>query len=492
MARLGPSFIKAAQVLAMREDIIRPEYTFELKKLQDRVPPFPYQDVKETISRVYGQEIEELFDDFQKEPIAAASLGQVHKASYKGQKVAVKVLRPGVQELVENDIRTVKVLLYIAAIFLDENIMRSAYAIISEFQRMIHLEMDFRSEMKNADRLRHNFRNDERIYVPDFVENLTRKQIVVIDFVDGVRVDRPEEIRRLGVDPAVIVDLIIESYVRMTVIHGFIHADPHPGNLMVDHQGRLVVLDFGMALEFEERTRLELLKMVYAVTKGDIDTIVDGYYTLGMVDADINRGDLREAASTMINIQLNNDLTPRQVQEIAQDIIDTFYKFPLLLPNNLVYLLRAASLVEGIALQYNPRFNAVREATPIVKKMLAEVAFPGSKDFKERVKEGAQEVYMTLRELGFIIHRLEREQLRIRIHEADIRRFEGFAGSVLRRVLFSIGVITACIVLVIAMMMTTRYILFGVPIFILICLFLLVTILPLPRGSGRNGSPYLR
>lgn len=491
MGELGPSFIKAAQVLAMRSDMLLPIYTRELKKLQDQVPPFPYRQVRQIVKADLGRPVEQIFDHFDPEPIAAASLGQVHKARYKGRDVAVKVLRPGVEQLVSTDLAVIKVILKALEAFIDDNLMRSFEAIASEFDRMIRLEMDFRNERRNADRLRENFRNHPMIRVPRFIPELCTRSIAVSEFVEGVRIDHVEEIRAMGVDTRATLELLMDTYIRMTVIHGFIHADPHPGNLFVDREGRLVILDHGMVLEFGEGTRLELLRLVYAVTRNDVDAIVDGYYKLGMVDPGISRGVLRDAAQTLLEIQLTSDVTPRQVQEIAQDIINTFYKFPLRLPNNLVYLLRASSLVEGIAFCYDPNFNGVKEATPVVKRMLAEIAFGADKPIPERLLDVGRQAVLTARDLALVIQRLEREQLRVGVSEADLFELERFLNSFLRRLLLGLGLITLALVLAIGGWLTGNAILLISSLAVFIVLFSTVALIPIPKGTQR-GSAYFK
>lgn len=492
-AELGPSFIKGAQVLAQREDIIPEVYCREFRKLQDQVPPFPSRAAARILRDALGKSPGKLFDNFDPDPIAAASLGQVHKAVYKGSPVAVKILRPGVEELVSTDLRVVRVLLIIAEAFVDENLMESFRAILHEYERMMGQEMDFRTELKNAARLRHNLRNNPDVYVPLFVPTLTTRQTAVIEYIDGVRVDNVEGLRRLGVSTEDLTRLLIETWVRMVVVDGFIHADPHPGNLLVDSKKRLVLLDFGMALEFSERTRLELLKLVYAVTRQDIDAIVDGFHTLDMVAPGINRGVLRDAAQTLLSIQLTSDVTPRQIQEIAQDIINTFYKFPLRMPTNLVYLFRASSLIEGIAMQYNPRFNALQEATPIIREMLREIAFRGDKPLKDRVLDGAREIYTTTRELAEVIHRMEREQLRIRIHEADIFALQRFFNVLYRRLLSggALGVLAIAITLIGLRVGSVFVLVLG--LLVIMFLFILLALVPIPRSSGGDGTgPYFK
>lgn len=488
MGRLGPTFIKGAQVLAMREDIIPPVYARELRKLQDQVPPFAVSQVSRILRQDLGAPLNQLFDKFDREPLAAASLGQVHRAVYQGRQVAVKVLRPGVYRLVETDLRAVFILLQIMKLAVDPNLMRSFSSIVQEYRRMIELEMDFRNEKEFAERLRRNFKNDPRVYIPSFYPELTTRRVAVLEFVEGVRVDDAEGIHRLGVSSKELVDLLIETYTRMVVVHGFIHADPHPGNLLVDRWKRLVILDYGMALEFSESTRLELLNLVYAVVKRDADSIVECYYNLGMVDAEINRGQLRDAARMLLDIQLDSDITVKQIQEIAQQTLETFYKFPLRLPQNLVYLMRAATLVEGIALNYDPRFNSIKAATPIVKRMLAEIAFQGDKPLKDRILEGGKEIALTFRELLQIIHRMEREQFKVRIHEADLIEVERVMTSLLRR--FLVGLALCTLAIVHALRGPGHPIVVAGGMAILIIGIFLLVIMPAPRGN-RSG-PYFR
>lgn len=484
MGELGPSFIKGAQVVAMREDIIPAVYAQELRKLQDQVPPFPVAEVRQILQRSLGSSPAQIFDHFNPRPLAAASLGQVHEAILHGQKVAVKVRRPGVVPLVQTDLITVRALLVLLSAFVEENLMRSFNAIIGEYERMINEEMDFRNERRNAARLRKNFANDPKVRIPRFSDRYNTEEVAVIEFIDGIRVDDQAGIAALGVHPDELIDLLIRSYVRMAVVHGFIHADPHPGNLLMDRHGRLVILDFGMALEFPEATRIELLRMVYAVVRNDVDTIVDGFYALDMVDPEINRAVMVDAAQKLLDIQLNTDVTPRQMQVIAQEILDTFYKFPLRLPNQLVYLMRASTLVEGIALSYYPDFISIKRAKPIVKQMLVEIAFQGEKPIGQRLRDGAREIYVTARDLGRLVRRAEREQFRVRIHEADLMEMERFFNSFLRRFLTGLGICT--LVLVSALRGPGSMIFLGSAVVFLVLFVTMLVAVPLPKGARRR------
>jgi predicted unusual protein kinase regulating ubiquinone biosynthesis (AarF/ABC1/UbiB family) len=225
----------------------------------------------------------------------------------------------------------------------------------------------------------------------------------------------------------------------MTIIDGFVHADPHPGNLLVTPDGRVAVLDYGMALEFSDAVRLELLRACFAVVRKNLDTLVDCFYRLDMVEPDINRALVRDAAETLLRIQLREDFTPRMIQDIADDILATFHRFPLRMPQQLVFLFRASALVEGLGMQWDPHFSGVREATPVIKRLIRQVALAPERKWVESVLEEGRAAWATFRHLRMIVERFEREEQRVRLHPADVERFEGFLGAMTRRLLVGLG-----------------------------------------------------
>lgn len=442
-AELGPAFIKGAQVLSTREDILPKVYTDELKTLQDKVPPFAPKQALAVIRQNLGRPAKEIFDAFEMEPLAAASLGQVHRAVYKGTPVAVKILRPRIERDVELDLRVVAFLIRLVYFFVDSHFVRSFWAIHLEYTRMIRQEMDFRNEEKHAAIFRRNFRDDPHVSVPECFTELTSRRTVVFEFVEGGRVDDPRALAAAGLTPSALIERLIEAYVRMTVVHGFIHADPHPGNLLVDHDGRVVLLDYGMALEFPDETRLEMLRACLCFVRGDIDGIVDVFYRLKIVGPEVNRALVRDAAETLLKIQLREDFSPRMVQEIADDILATFHRFPLRMPQQLVYLFRASALVEGLGMRYDEHFSGIREATPVIKRLIREVALEPKLGVAEQVKSRVRAATDTVRYLHRIVTRLEREEQRFRMDARDVSVFEGLARVLIVRLLIGLASIGA-------------------------------------------------
>jgi len=441
LAGLGPTFIKGPQVLAVREDVLPLAYTNEFKRLQDKVPPFSAKEVERIVLEEFRRPVSEVFEEFDLVPIAAASLGQVHRARFKGRDIAFKVLRPGIRELVMSDLRVLHFILTLFETFTDSYMVRSFRAAYREFLRVMQIEMDYRNEAANASRLRRNFKDDPRIVIPECFDELTTSRTVAFEFCDGCRVDDTAGVVRMGTTSEAILNLLAETYLKMVLDHGFIHADPHPGNLIVLPGGKLAIVDYGMSVEIDALTRAEMLRLVYCAILEDVDGIVEVFYRLRMVEPETNRGLLCEAAETLMRIRLKTDATPRQIQEIAFEILQTFYKFPLRLPDQLVYLARAAALVEGIGYVHDPNFNAIKFATPIVQKLLVGQQIFEQKPAKDRVLEGFRGLQAVARELRRSIRRLDRDELRLRLHQADVAQLESIFSGLVRRLLAGVSAV---------------------------------------------------
>jgi ubiquinone biosynthesis protein len=438
IASLGPTFIKLVQVLGMREDILPKLYTDEFKKLQDQAPPFAFRKVKKTIKAELGKDVDEIFKGFEPTPIAAASLGQVHKASYRGEEVAVKILRPDVQAKVNADLKVLGALILILNYFIISHYLRSLWILYQEFSKMIREEMDFLKEAANGERFRRIFEDNPQVIIPKIYHEICTRKILVLKFYEGTRVDDIEGLKALDISPDELVRILVDLYTRQVVIHGFLHADPHPGNLLVTRDRRLVIVDYGMTVTFDPDVKIELLKVSIAAVRQDIHGVVNGFYKLRMVDPEINIATLRDAAQLLMSIQFTTKYRPQLIQQITDDILKTFYKFPLRLPSNLVYLFRAATLVEGIGISFDPHFNAVRVGAPIVKDLVKEVYVEPERKWTDRLIDKGRDVLEFFENIQKVAFRAEREQLKVKAHAEDIMEIERFLSIILRRSLIGI------------------------------------------------------
>ena len=421
LADLGPTFIKLGQVMGIRADIVPEPYLSAMATLSDQVPPLAPGQAERVIAAAEGKSVSELFEQFDPKPLAAASLGQVHRARYQGQDVVVKVLRPGVDDLVQRDLKISFRVLFALHVLFPNHHVRALAAIVNEFAKRINEELDFEEEARHAEALRRNFADEPRVVVPRVFEDLTRRQVLVLEYKSGTRIDRLQD--RIANGEVRLDDLIAtisELYIRMMLVDGVFHADPHPGNVLLDEQGRIVFLDFGMVLEVEQETRTRLMKTVIAAVRQDADGVINGFYELGILDPDVDRGTVRDAARHLMAVAHREDMSSRQIQHIVEDVLRTFYQWPLILPSDLVYFGRAAVLVEGIGHNYDPEFNAMAAIRPVVTRMspqLTKTLLGVSPE--HTLLDWSQEAASTVRTLKDLLTRVEREELRLRWHPRD-------------------------------------------------------------------------
>ena len=284
VASLGPAFVKIAQIFGSRPDLVPEPYTSELATLTDRVPPIPWEVFCRALETAWSATPEKVLDHLDHVPLAAGSLGQVHRARYKGREVVVKVLRPGVEAIVARDVRIARAIVdWLYARFPNHHIL-GFRVVLDEFSLHVGEEMDFVREAMQCARMRDRFANEPRLRIPRVEHDLTRPTVLVLEYLPGTRIDALDARVATGeISPVRLVEILIEIYARMMLRDGVFHADPHPGNLLVDDNGRLILLDFGMIIDVPIATRKALFQTIIAAVRRDIDGTTDGFFTLGLV-----------------------------------------------------------------------------------------------------------------------------------------------------------------------------------------------------------------
>jgi predicted unusual protein kinase regulating ubiquinone biosynthesis (AarF/ABC1/UbiB family) len=367
---LGPSFVKLGQIFAGRADVLPEPYAERLTTLTDRVPPIPFAAVRSAIETSLGQPLEELFEEFDSEPLAAGSLGQVHRARHHGRAVAVKVLRPGVRELVRADLGLARRLLHLAERWFPGPHVVSAVAVVDEFSARVGDEMDFRIEAANAIAVRRNVGASTRLRVPAVIESVSTDRVLVLEFVEGTRIDRLEPDRRYGgLTIPDVVERLAELYIQMMLIDGLFHADPHPGNLLVSDDGRLVLLDFGVVIVVTRERRKALVETVFAAVKSDAAGVVKGFYDLGLVEPGADPAVIRRLVEQLLDLAARRTTTRERMELLSRDIMNELHDWPVRLPSDLVYFARTAALIEGIGVRYDPYYDPIRSAGPALFRM---------------------------------------------------------------------------------------------------------------------------
>jgi predicted unusual protein kinase regulating ubiquinone biosynthesis (AarF/ABC1/UbiB family) len=479
LAGLGPTFIKLGQVFAARADLLPGPYLPAMARLTDQVPPMPPGTAERVIEAELGEPLSEVFEAFDPVPLAAASLGQVHRARHAGRDVAVKVLRPGVEDSVREDLDVAFRLLNLLNVLFPYHHTRAMSAIVSEFAKRIGDEMDYREEARNAAAMRQVFAAEPRVVVPEVVTALTRRRVLVLEFLEGTRIDRLHDRLAAGeLRLDALMRLLTESYLKMALEDGVLHADPHPGNLLVDPQGRLVLLDFGMVVRVEQGLRLRLVQTVIAAGRQDVEGIINGMYALGILGPEVDRATMQDAARTVIALAKQDDQTPRSMQRVVEEILGSLYDFPISVPSDLVYFGRAAVLVEGVALRYDPNFNLVSVARPVLEQFASRLLGAAAADPKARLADWGQELAGAARTARELVRRIEREELRVRSHPQDAAELRQFLSYQVRRALLALFSFTCAILSTMIWMATRQLWILFTGLALSFGLFVLILVLP--------------
>jgi len=359
---LGPTFIKLGQLLSTRPDILPPEYIAEFVKLQDRVPPAEWSEAQTVLEEELGP-VEESFAAFDTDPISGASLGQVYEGQVDGQRVAVKVRRPGIETLVEADLQVVRWSVPILQRFVDEARSFSLETLADEFSKTIRQEMDYGREGRMLREIRVNFEDNEDIRIPEVVESHSTRRVLTMEYVEGTKITDLDRLDSLGVDRSQLAERLQRSYLQMILDDGVFHADPHPGNLAVADDGTLIFYDFGMSAYVDPFLQDRLGDFYTAVIRQDIDEILDTLVEMGTLSPRADRelmGDILELAITDLR---GEEIDQYRIQGIVNQIEDTIYEFPLRLPSNLALVLRVATVVEGVCVTLDPEFDFISVST---------------------------------------------------------------------------------------------------------------------------------
>lgn len=368
---LGPTFIKMGQSMATRADLLPLPFVKELGELVDSVPPFPNAIAFARIERELGRKISEVYSEFELEPVAAASLGQVYRARlYSGEEVAVKVQRPNLEATIKGDIVILKKVANFAERFPQLNENADWSGMLREFDSTIHEEMDYEAEGRNAERFRENFKNWTNIHVPIIHWNATTSKVLTMEFIHGTKVTDLEAQHRLNISPAKVNRLLIKTYLKQLLEDGFFHADPHPGNLLVMPDGTLAFFDFGMVGRITPELQSKMIDAFFHVVGKDPAGIAQDLIELDFLKPGVNPEVVRPVVEKLFTLHLDLKLKDVNFKELTYDLADIMYDYPFRLPSNFTYIMRALMTLEGIGIITDPEFNFFETAKPYAKEFM--------------------------------------------------------------------------------------------------------------------------
>merc|ERR1719424_849179 len=474
LLRLGPTFIKIGQQFSTRVNVLSKPFIKELEKLQDRVPPFPTPMAKQIVEEELGKPIEDVYDDFADEALAAASLGQVHLAKLKatGEQVIVKVRRPGLKEIFDIDLKNLRVI----AQWLQkvdpktDGAARDWVAIFDETARCLYDEVDYMNEAKNAKDFAAQFAGTDWIKVPRVYEQYTAKRTMCMEYAPATKINDLDALQKMGVDPDRMARLAVESYLMQVLRFGFFHADPHPGNVAVDKgdaegKGRLVIYDYGMMGRIDPQVRSGFLDLFYAVFEKNSDSAVKALGKMGvLVDggdmtavkrtADFflgsfdNRVEDQQKSRTENKEDYEAEFKPKRTKEekkerrkqilsnIGEDLLVVSKDQPFRFPAELTFVVRAFSVLDGIGKSLNKKFDIGEISAPYARNLLIDdnpSALPpqvvtAQREWLKRADAQTRAVVNlfkapdAIESIADIIRRIERGRLKIRVRALEAER----------------------------------------------------------------------
>ena len=384
LVELGPAFVKAGQALSTRPDIIPVVLLEELSQLQDQLPGFDGNKAMEVIEEDLNENIENIFLKIDNEPISAASLGQVHKATLKnGDSVAVKVQRPGLREQITLDLYIVRNI----AFWLKNNIglIRSdLVALIDELGKRVFEEMDYINEAENAEKFRIMHEDNKKIAVPIIYKEFTSRRVLTMEWIEGTKLTNLEKVKDLGINPDEMIEIGVQCSLEQLLEHGFFHADPHPGNLLALKDGRLCYLDFGMMSEVSRDSRSGLIQAVVHLVNKKFDKLSLDFVKLGFLSKEVNLEPIVPAFQDVFINAIELGVSKMDFKSVTDDMSGIMYKFPFKLPPYYALIIRSLITLEGIALSVDPNFKILGAAYPYFAKRLMEDPDP---QLRESLKE---------------------------------------------------------------------------------------------------------
>jgi predicted unusual protein kinase regulating ubiquinone biosynthesis (AarF/ABC1/UbiB family) len=368
---LGPTFIKIGQSMGTRADLLPLPFVKELGELVDSVPPFPNDVAFARIEHELGKKISDVYAEFDLEPVAAASLGQVYHARlHSGEEVAVKVQRPNLDATIKGDLIILKKVAAFAERFPQLNQNADWPGMLREFDVTVHEEMDYSSEGRNAERFRANFKNWDNIHVPKIYWNATTSKVLTMEFIHGVKVIDLEAQRMQNIAPEKVNRLLIKTYLKQLLEDGFFHADPHPGNLLVMSDGRLAFFDFGMVGRISPELQAKMIDAFFHVVSKDPAGIADDLIALDFLKPGTSPAAVKPVVEKMFEFHFDLKLKDINFKELTYDLADVMYDYPFRLPSNFTYIMRALMTLEGIGIVTDSEFNFFETAKPYAKEFM--------------------------------------------------------------------------------------------------------------------------
>jgi len=426
MEDIGATFIKLGQLLSLRPDLIPKEYCKEFSLLQDNVKPIPFMEIKQVIETELKKPISELFLNISENPLASASIGQVHKAKLKNNNVvAIKVQRPNIKWLFDADI---DILYHLAALIehhfpgLNEIKPRE---IVKEFERYTKNELDYITEANNIEIFYNNFKKSKTVKIPNVYWDFTTSKVLTMEFIDGKRIDSDSKLLALKSSKKEVIKNVIDSFITQVIDHGVFHGDPHPGNIFILSKNKIAFLDFGIVGKIPPDLRDSIESLFIGMVKPDKELMIDSLISLGFLEGNMSMQEMKSDLSRHLGKYYSSSLKEINTSELIYDLLALTRKYNLKMPVNFILLMKAIITIEGLGRELNPNFVLVNETRPIVNKIIEKRTSLSYlfKNWKEKLIKTSADASKIPEETRLTLKELREGHVKIKVDDPAITKF---------------------------------------------------------------------
>lgn len=448
LEELGPTFVKMGQMLSTRPDLLPPDFIRELEKLQDDAAPVAWSEIRRVVEEELGGTIGEFFKSVDENPLASASIAQVHAAElFTGEQVVLKVQRPSVETTIDVDLEILYDLAALAQAVTQVGKTYDLPSIVDDFSYTIRAELDYRREGQNAELFSANFRKNDHIVIPKIYWEFATHRLLVMERIYGIKIDNIPKLDEKGYDRTVLADRAAQIVIKEILEDGFFHADPHPGNLFVLDGGLIGVLDFGMVGWLDDSTRILLAQLYIVTVRQDLDGIVDLLVKLEIADLNVNRRELRHDVNRLLRQYYGRPLGDIRVSEFLEDFSEIVFHYKLRIPGDIWLLIKTLATLEGVALRLDPEFDIFSTSQKYIDRLARRLY--SFQRFRHNISSAAS-TYSDFLTVGpdvslRILKRLERGDLTVKLEPTGLEPFYYQMDRISNRL--SLSILIAALVL---------------------------------------------
>ncbi len=472
LEKMGPIFIKLGQLLSTRADIMPVPYLKALARLQDNLQPFPYEEVEEIVQAELGLRISKGFSRFDREPIAAASLGQVHRAALRdGREVAVKIQRPHIRKEIGEDLEALAEIAEFMQNHTEAGRRYQVVSILDEFRTNLVRELDYRQEAQNLTQLGDNLRSFMRIVVPRPIEDYTTSRVLTMEYIDGRKITALGPLAHLEMDGAKLAEELFRAYLQQILVDGIFHADPHPGNVFLTSDQRIALIDLGMVGRIPPNLQEKLLKLLLAISEGRSDEAATIAMNLGEVTEEFDERDFRRRAGALVTQQQNATIEDIEIGRLVIDVSRVSADNGVRLPSEFTMLGKTLLNLDEVARALDPEFDPNdsirRNAAEILRKRTVKDASPAN--LFTTVMEMREFVEHLPGKLNKVLDVVAGNELKLKVDAIDEKTLMDGFQKVANRI--TVGLIVAALIIGAAMLMRveTTFRVFGYPGLAMLC-----------------------